>query len=207
MVQREPLDPVGSYPLPLADGARIFLIGDSNTAGSRLDEPRSPFGDWLQAQLGGRATIVNLGVGGQTVADARRTRPEEVSTGDVVVVMLGTNDAAPRGFLANRRPVAMDLFRKELEGLITDYRDGGSQVLVLAPPPTGSAAMERRIVPYRDAVSQIAIGGSASFLDPAAAFAAPPDGEVLLQYDALHLNDRGHEMLGKWLAEQFVAPP
>lgn len=198
-MERDPLAPLPGTIAPLPPGPTILCRGDSNVRGSGgwrpwgRTPPVRPWCDWLAESLGARA--VNRGVGGDTVAMGL-ARGRTVQAADLVVLLYGANDAAARGLLGTRRPVAPDAFRTDLAAMIRQH--GASRVLVLAAPPTASRAMERRIAPYRRAAREVALTEGAAFLDPAEALGG---GQVVLDRDGLHLNAAGHRILGLWLAK------
>lgn len=204
VVTGEPLPslPVAFNPIEVA--GRIICIGDSNTRGSRLDRGENAFPALMAREL--RNTVVlNHGIGGETVSLAR-SRPE-VSTGpgDLVILMFGTNDARVRGWLSRTSYAEPQAYQNDLATLAASYRGTGAQVLVLGPLPTGAAAMERRIRPYRTAAREAANAAGVLFLDPVEAFAGKATAAPLGR-DGIHLNQHGQIALARWLA-RFIAPP
>lgn len=199
--------PAQRAPVPRsAQAGRVLFVGDSNTAGTRVGGAGNAYPAHFAAALEGRVQVVVRAFGGATVADhLARGLPEGADRGSFAVafVMLGTNDAATRGWLAPRRPVALDAYRAGLTRLTQQLRDGGAGVVILAPPPVGTQAMAARLQPYRRAAAQVARATGSAFLDPASAFPAP-DRQGLLQRDALHLGPEAQRLLGLWLSSVYT---
>ena len=191
----------------------IAIIGDSHVAGGRMGEEGTPFGAVLESALGGEVPVMLSGIGGGTAADGeRRWRGRDLGRGrdlarpGLVILAFGTNDAAPRGWLRDKTPVALTDFKASLTRQITHWRTRGHDVVLLAPPPGGSAAITGRLEPYRMATREVGEALGTAVLDPADSFAACPSAQPVLVRDALHLNARGHQCLGTWLAHQFCPP-
>ena len=203
MVAHQLLEPVGEFPLSLPPDARIVVIGDSNSTARRLAPGQQGWPQQLQ-QLGPpAAAITNLSTGGATSLSAS-TAHDPVPGGDLCIIMLGTNDAASRGLLADREAMPLDRFRAALGRIVTSCRAAEMEdIVILAPPPAGSAAMDRRIEPYRAAARAVAVRTGTGFLDPAAAFVHAD--EPMLQADALHLSAAAHAALASWLAAAIWA--
>lgn len=197
-VLHEPLDAVSAR-IGLRAGERVVFEGDSNTAGTRVGGGRNAFPERLRQLCDCTITVENRAVGGATVDTWAVASAKGAG---LVVIMRGTNDAAPRGLLSSRSAVPITRFRKALVDAIAKYRRDGAQVLVLAASPAGSPAMDRRIAPYRLAARRAAEDAGAAFMDPVTAFAAP-GGQKLLQYDALHLTRHGQDVLAAWLAREL----
>lgn len=186
------------------DGSRnivqLIFIGDSNTSGSRLQARESAYPFQLAELLSPATRVEVLANGGARVSDAA------VPTGDqlenaVTVIMMGTNDAAPRGWLKmNEQPTHVTEFREGLAAVARLWASATGEVVILAPPPAGSPAMRRRIAPYRQAARRAARDAGVAFLDSAVPLAAAGSSAVL-QQDGLHLNDAGHRRLASWLAQ------
>lgn len=204
MARVEPLAPVGgTEPIVLRPGANIIAMGDSLTSGSHGGGKRAAYPALLAERLGAGIAVINRGVGGQTAPEGVR-QWSEATTGDLVIVMYGTNDAAIRGMVKGARPVPVPRFEHVLATLVRRHRAAGSQVLLLAPPPAGSAAMNRRLAPYRQAVRKVAMATDVRFLDPASAFAGL---SAPLRYDALHFRSVAERKLADWLAGAIRVEP
>ena len=191
----------GRFPVLLNSRPHVIFVGDSNTAGSRIG-PSYAFPALLAQSLGGRVQTTNLAHGGATVDDA--TLPDSSTRADLILIMLGTNDAAVRGRLARRNPIVLEDYRTRLSKIISVSSSAAKAVIVLAPPPVGSVAMARRLQPYRVASREAALAGGVRFLDPAEPLqqqvSSPP-----LGYDGLHLTRSGHGAVARWLAERLQA--
>jgi len=198
----EPLSPLATRLPPVTPGARVLCQGDSNVRGKPA--VAMPFCAELARLAGLRVELRGHG-GDTTAAGAARwaTASNAEHPPAIVILLYGSNDAAPRAWLGRRRPVPLAEFRAALAHLAAAHAARGADVLILAPPPAGSPAMERRLQPYRLAAREAAAEAHCAFLDPAPAF-APADAQPALRRDALHLNQRGHHALGQWLARQFA---
>jgi lysophospholipase L1-like esterase len=197
-IGHDPLPPLAEQRLALSRGGGVLCQGDSNVRG----KPRVavPFCTEFGLATGLKAEL--RGHGGDTTAEgAERWRDQGTTPADLVILLYGTNDAAPRSWLGGHMPVPPDRYRDALAALAISHREHGALVLVLAPLPAGSPAMERRLQPYRAAARAAAAHSGSLFLDPAPAFAAPA-AQPALRRDGLHLNQRGHRALGQWLARQ-----
>lgn len=200
VILHDPLAPVGSFPIQIARGASVVFMGDSNTKGRFPRGDGDPFPEALGNTLGNSLTVLNLGSGGAVTPYDGAAGVARVSAGDLIVLAYGTNDAAPREWLSAKKQVPLATYQTRLESLATHYREQGTIVLILAPLPAGTTAMERRIAPYRNAARQAAVNAGCRFLDPAGALANAMPDRPPLQRDALHLNARGSLQVGKWLA-------
>lgn len=199
-VLREGLLSVGNGPVRLKPEARIVFEGDSNVAGGRVGGTDYAFPALFSSGSGHVFKISNQGIGGAT-AIGWKIAPSAISA-DLFVIMLGSNDAAPRGFLARRTPSGTENFERHLHRIVLERVHTGAQVLIIAPPPTGAVAMDRRIHPYRLAARRVALATRVNFADPAEAFMQPGQ-DALLQYDALHLTRHGHDRMAVWLKSRL----
>lgn len=185
------------------EGSRVAIYGDSHVEGFRGTHARKPFGKVFEEALGQGVRVDLLGVGGDT-AEMGGTRwlgrPDSAS---IAIIAYGTNDAAPRGWLRTKQPVAIEAFKASLEQHIDRRRAEAATIVLMAPPPPGSRAMLDRIAPYRRAVAELGMARKIAVLDPADAFTRCAGTEPLLDHDALHMSAAGHQCLGQWLAEQF----
>lgn len=202
-IVHEPLAPVGSFPIELAAGARITLHGDSNMAGNRLEGASKTFAQVMAANLSPAPGVANLARGGSTAAQGA-DRAAGSDCGDLAIVMFGTNDAAPRGMLSRREPESPAEFARAMDALVAHCLASGAQVLVLAAPPAGTRAMERRIAPYREQARSVAAANDVNFLDPVSALASESGRGDLLQHDALHLTEVAHSLIADWLARHVT---
>jgi lysophospholipase L1-like esterase len=186
--------------------ARIELRGDSLVIGARMGDgtgAAAPYGTVLARELGPGVSVVLRGRGGATAADGERAWRASASDGEIVLLAYGTNDAAVRGWIGGKTPVPLTQFRRSLAAHLDSVRRGGAAVGLIAPPPTGSAAMMERLEPYRREVARLGREEGIPVFDPAEAFAGCRIREPLLSSDALHLNRAGHDCLGRWLARKL----
>lgn len=197
---RSVIPPLGTMPLQITSGSVIVFEGDSNMAGSRVAGPASSFPSLIAAHPDMDFILCNKAFGGARAVDWPGQPPVKAA---LFVIMLGTNDAAPRGLLSFRRTVSQSSYETALGHLIALRMTTGAQVLVLAPPPTGSDAMDRRIRPYRLAARRAAATQGAAFADTAEAFATPAGGQAPMQYDGLHFSAHGQKMMANWLVTKF----
>jgi acyl-CoA thioesterase-1 len=120
------------------DAAKIACVGDSITYGYGLDNASTEsYPAVLQTLVGAVHTVQNFGVSGATLLksgdkpywnEAAFTSSDGFGP-DVVVIMLGTNDAKPQNWSHKAE------FPGDYQGLIDHYRELGALVYVVAPPP------------------------------------------------------------------------
>jgi len=205
-----PLEGVATSPAPNMcpeGGETIELRGDSLVAGGRMGSVRGmdslPYGVVLERELGRDVEVLLRGRGGSTAAQGEEAWRDEDRHGDIVLLAYGTNDAAPRGWLRSKVPVPIEEFEAALGSQVRQALARGSRVGLMAPPPGGSVAINRRLQVYREAVARVAQETGVPAFDPADALAECRETGPLLSYDALHLNPRGHHCIGIWLAKEL----
>jgi lysophospholipase L1-like esterase len=185
-------------------GEVIELRGDSHVAGSRMGVPAGTTGraypQVMQEQFAFPVKVIASGVGGFTAPMAEQHWRNSSAQGRIVMLAFGTNDAAPRGWLAAKQPVPVASFRASLTRQLARLRSQGARPALIAPPPAGSEAMNERIAPYRQAVAAVGKATGTPVFDPAEAIAGCADQQPLLVHDALHFNQAGHQCIGTWLA-------
>lgn len=204
ITERSALPRVGQFPIRIADGTSIKVLGDSNSTGSRVGGQEYAWPALLQGMLGSFVSIENHAVGGAIVQEPLTNcaeSVERVAKPALVVIMFGTNDAAPRRWLGSHRVVSPDKFRTRLEALVEACREDEAPVLLLAAPPAGSPAMDWRVQPYRRIAHEVATSKGAFFIDPAEVLS----GEILLKVDGLHLNRAAQRKLAG-LLHQVLKP-
>lgn len=108
--------------------------------------------------------------------------------------------------MRDKTPVHLNDYKASLSRQIVTWRARGHEVALLAPAPGGSAAITRRVAPYRQAAQEVGHRLGVAVFDPADAFASCPTAQPLLARDALHMNAAGHRCHGAWLAHQFCPP-
>lgn len=121
-----------------ADAAKIACVGDSITYGYNLSDPSTQsYPAVLAMRLGASDTVQNFGVSGTTLLKSG-DKPYWNETNftastsfepDVVIIMLGTNDAKPQNW-SNKAEFTPDYL-----DLIAHYRSLGALVYVATPPP------------------------------------------------------------------------
>ncbi len=121
-----------------AAAAKIACVGDSITFGYSLSDPNTQsYPAVLGMRLGAGDTVQNFGVSGATLLksgdkpywnEANFTASTSFAP-DVVIVMLGTNDAKPQNW-SNKAEFSPDYL-----DLIAHYRSLGALVYVATPPP------------------------------------------------------------------------
>jgi len=123
---------------PGAQAAKVACVGDSITFGYGLSNPSAEsYPAVLGMSLGSEHTVQNFGVSGATLLkNGDKPYWNEASYGasgsfapDVVIIMLGTNDAKPQNWSK-----ASEFSPNYLE-LIQHYRALGALVYVATPPP------------------------------------------------------------------------
>jgi lysophospholipase L1-like esterase len=185
----------------------MAIFGDSHVSGIVADgAPQASFGRFLAEARGAPGAVSQHGIGGHTAQMGEATWGSEAIAADVVLLMYGTNDAAPRGWLRPKQPVPLPAFTASLTRQIMLWRARNAAVVLVAPPPGGSRAIQARLAPYRKAVRQLGQSLGVPVIDPADAFAAEPAAQPVLTYDALHMNAAGHRALGRWIAAQMCGP-
>lgn len=116
---------------------RVACIGDSLTWGFTLPDPgRQSYPALLQEKLGADYIVRNFGCNGASVrfdtglpyAQTMAGRESLTWNPDVVLIMLGSNDASPWDW-------DPDTFRRDYERLIASYRDLPSRprIILIAP--------------------------------------------------------------------------
>jgi len=169
-----------------------------------MDGNGTPFGDVLQQKLARGITVARYGTGGETtIGGEQRWRARSLPEANIVVLAYGSNDAAPRGWLRDKSPVAVADYKASLARQIARWKKEERDVILLAAPPGGSAAISARIAPYRKAAQDVGRMFGVAVLDPADAFASCPAAQPVLTGDALHMNAAGHRCLGAWIAHEL----
>ncbi|WP_240624656.1 SGNH/GDSL hydrolase family protein [Aurantiacibacter odishensis] len=196
----EPLRPLGEFPVVLDAAQQIIAVGDSNTRGSLSGGPQAAYPAIL-GKLVGMSPVRNASTGGETVSGTLSRPWIEARSGDLVIVMFGTNDAAPRAWLSDKTAVDPQRYADDLASLAEHYLARGAEVLILAPLPAGSRAMDERIAPYREKAREAAQRSGARFLDPVTAFEGETN--VPLTYDGIHLTNSGQRQLALLLSEHL----
>jgi lysophospholipase L1-like esterase len=115
---------------------RVACVGDSITAGSNVEDPATAsYPAQLQALLGPSCAVQNFGVGGRTLL--RQQDPFDIAPAlqahpDIVVIMLGTNDARRTTWEAHGSAFVSDYL-----GIIAEFRAlrPAPRIWLCLPPP------------------------------------------------------------------------
>src|SRR5512140_1562421 len=156
-----------------AVAAKIACVGDSITYGYGLSNPsQQSYPAVLQTLLGSAHTVRNFGTSGCTMLkkgdqsywnDANFAASDTFKP-DVVVIMLGTNDAKPQNWTYKAD------FPVDYASMIDHYRTRGALVYVAAPPPVyppGGYSIPPTVVSGEvvPAVRQVATTANAPLID------------------------------------------
>ncbi len=189
---------------PLLAQTRVACVGDSITEGYGLSSPnQEAYPAQLQVLLGPDYQVQNFGVSGST-ARKQGDKPYwaqgayGASTSfapNVVLLMLGTNDAKP----ANWNEAA---FRVDYSALVEHYADLGAQVYVATPPKVfGSGAFDITPTTVNDVVvpivHELAADTGATLVDVYAA--TEPHGDWFP--DNVHPSREGAALLAQTFAD------
>jgi lysophospholipase L1-like esterase len=210
---RSPATKCAVAALAAAPIRRAVAFGDSLTA-----DPRS-WAEILRHAMrltpAARAVqLMNLGIAGDTTvhlisrfADVAACRP------DLLIVMVGTNDARRHGHAADRMLVPDRETERNLVLLRTLASEQTSaRVVFVTPPPVDERRIRRAPVLRREPVTWVAsdvdrkarivaaLGGEV--IDSRAAVRAPLD--TLLLADGLHLSLRGQERLARTIVRSLA---
>lgn len=195
-------------PRPREDRIRVAAIGDSNTYGAGVllrGRTRRSYPAQLGRLLGERYQVLNYGVNRCTLqqegdwpwdatpfADASvRARP------DIVLIMLGTNDARGDNWNAER-------YESELAAFVERFRRHGAEVHLLTPPVafTNRGGVSARIVEEEVApiVRRVAGALGVDLIDvfevTARSTASHPDG--------IHLDTRSSRIVAETIARALT---
>ncbi len=207
------------------DKRRILCFGDSNTHGVNPVGPR--FGEaerWptlLQSLLGERFRVLEEGFGGRTIAfddpveggyksGMQYLPPCLLSHNplDLVIVMLGTNDAKQR-FAMSAPAIAQALAHllRLCHLYAVDGRAEPSRVLVVAPPPVRENVLRTRMAGIFDARSvEVTQGLGEEYLRISklmrCEFLNAADFCRASEEDGVHLTAAGHRALARGVADK-----
>jgi lysophospholipase L1-like esterase len=195
---------VPAVPRPRATRVRVAAVGDSNTYGAGVlmnRMHRNAYPARLEALLGRDHQVLNYGASGRTLLDSgdrpyRAYRFFDIShevRPDVVLIMLGTNDAKPFNWDAAR-------YQAELRAFVDSYTssaEGASEVYLLTPPAAwpNKVAIDPAVV--RDEVVPIVkrVGAEAG-VRVVDVYEATRDARALFP-DGVHPNARGYEIIAR----------
>ena len=187
---------------------RVACVGDSITYGYGLGNPtEQAYPALLAEELGSEFEVGNFGNSGSTLQDDGDKPWREQSTysetlaflPDVVVVMLGTNDAKPANWSETG-------FVEDYHAWIAEFRDQGAFVYVATPPPVVPPGafdippdiVNETLVPL---VRQIATDADAPLIDVYAALEDRPE----LFPDTVHPDAAGARVIADTVALALLA--
>ncbi|WP_159083622.1 SGNH/GDSL hydrolase family protein [Nocardioides terrigena] len=165
---------------------RIVLLGDSHLARIQRDAPR--IGENVLNAAQGGATVLHL----EGQADGAG-----ITGSDVVVVSVGTNDAAPW------HDVSVADFQRGLGRVVRSHPAGAW--VIMSPPGVDEGRLGSRdrtnvvVDAYREAAADVAASHTARLLDTRSLLA--PLGTAAFATDGLHLSGAAYRMLLRALAE------
>ncbi|MEU4014971.1 GDSL-type esterase/lipase family protein [Microbacterium sp. NPDC028030] len=192
------------------DRIHVAAVGDSNTYGAGVlfrGRARRSYPGRLQQLLGERYQVLNYGVNRRTLQhdgdwpyDATPSAEASVRVGaDIVLIMLGSNDARGENWNAAR-------FESELVAFVERYRAAGATVHLLTPPVAfenrrgvSARTIEAEVVPLVRRVARARdIGLIDVFEITKASVASHPDG--------IHLDARSSAIVAAAVAEALALP-
>jgi len=212
------------------------VFGDSTTAPRIVNgKPLDVYASILEKRLAGEGVIprvLNLGVPGNTTADARHRIAGDVLSQqtNIVILQFGIDDAAisvrkepPSG--SSRIDVAD--YENNLRAIIGKLKAIEIEIVLMTPNPVRSAStlrnrhanplhhpdnpdgMSTRLKGYAEAVRRIAASEKLPLVDVYSAFQdypkthGKPVDELLL--DGIHPNSKGHELIADLIMERLNA--
>jgi lysophospholipase L1-like esterase len=168
----------------------VLLLGDSHLAHIRRDLVR----------VG--PDVTNRAVGGSVAAQLQdQVAGIHLAAYDVVVVSVGTNDAAPW------RDVTLPEFTSAIAEFLPLVRDNG-MVFVRSPgvdEGVRGEALNRRMTEYADVAAALFTGAGGEVLDTPKVLA--PLGRHAFIDDGLHLSQAGYDVLIPELARKCTSAP
>ncbi|NQU10273.1 hypothetical protein HQ590_05760 [bacterium] len=218
---------------PLPPGPHtIVAFGDSTTAPRTVDgQPLTVYADLLRAELPARGItgqVINSGVGGHNTRDGlARFEADVLAHGpDLVIIQFGINDSTLDLWLdppVTEPRVPLAEFAANLPAMVRPLRAVGAGVVLMTPNPMRWTAELRgyygkapyrpddpmglnvTLIPYVDAVREVAAAERVDLVDAYALFLATGDGVDDLLLDGMHPNAAGHRLVADALL-QALAP-
>jgi len=202
---------------------RVACVGDSITFGLWASSPTMSYPLQLQQMLGPRYHVMNFGESGATLTtsgfksywDTPRFKESLLSKPDIVVIMLGTNDAAS-GVWCNKYTEFVPIYDR----LIKTYLalESRPKVFVADPPPiyNGSSyasffltgvvnGIYPELLPQIACAPTIPLHGTFLAHCPVAS-SVPGQACDWLVEDGVHPNDAGYGTIAKAVLEAIVQP-
>ncbi|HEX2921424.1 MAG TPA: GDSL-type esterase/lipase family protein [Bacteroidales bacterium] len=187
-----------------AQAAKIACVGNSITYGHGItNRDQQSYPAVLQSLLGGRHTVMNFGTSGCTLMKSGnmpywKDRNFSASTEfkpDIVVLMLGTNDAKPMNWAHK------DEFTTDYREMIDHYRKLGAKVYVAIPVPVygdgafniDATVLNEQVVPL---IRKIASEARAPVIDLFSALIGKPG----LFPDEVHPTEEGAKLIAEAVA-------
>ncbi len=215
----ETLAPYGTHTVTEHDKTVIACVGDSLTKGEKSgDVNRYSYPAYLQEMLGSDYEILNLGWGGaaaQTTASNTYTETTQYrssldSDPNIVIVMLGANDAKSANWDSTDHTASCAAFKAELKKLVQTYQNLPSKPTVyLATPPYSSVELRETIYTtggMNAAIEAIATELGVKFIDAY----TPTTAQSALLTDGTHYTAAGYEFIAgemyKALTGEQTAP-
>lgn len=189
---------------------RVACVGDSITFGAGLEDTSTQsYPAQLQKRLGVKYQVANFGHNGATASHGTdkpyTSLPEFQDALDfqpnIVIVLLGTNDAAPKNW-----PRVKDQFEADYKALIRQFAalPTKPRIIVCMPPP--APGNEREPTLGRDATLAIQRAGNASNAEIADLQSALSDGQSLF-LDGLHPNEEGAQRIASRVIATITQDP
>ncbi|PRA80403.1 GDSL-type esterase/lipase family protein [Microbacterium sp. MYb66] len=199
-------------PLPRPDDERIRIaaVGDSNTYGAGMlfrGRTRRSYPARLEQLLGGQYQVLNYGVNRRTLQregdlpyDATPFAAASIAAeADIVLIMLGSNDARDGNWDASR-------FESELEAFVDRFRARGATVHLLTPPIAYENRLgvhwwiiEEEVAPIvRRVAETLGVGLIDVFEITRSCTRSHPDG--------IHLDARASAIVAEAVAEELQRP-
>ena len=191
---------------------KVVVLGDSHVAGGQ-SKPHGPsFVEVLREELGPRYEVVAAGCPGSSTHDWTHDGPSLACSmgnaypelgrpqlpADIVVILLGTNDAA--GF-KEERPASPRVYAREMRELVHRVQaDGGRRILLVGPPPSPRPRWRgaRRLRAYSKALAALAQREPNVYMGPDLQEFIDP--EEHFDGRKVHMNAAGHRLVGERLA-------
>jgi len=203
---------VGVAPALWATRTRLVVLGDSHVEGLQSSPQGSSFVEVLREELGWSYEVVAAGCPGSTTHDwthdgpslgcsLRNAYPElgrPHLPAEIVVILLGTNDAVGYG---EERPFTPQVYAQTMQELVRRVRrDGGRRILLLGPPPNPRAWRRgaQRLQQYPKALAALAEQEPNVYMGP--------DLQEFINFEEhfegrrVHMNAAGHRLIGERLA-------
>ena len=196
-----------------ADPSRIVIvaIGDSNTLGVAAPDPEraDSYPDHLQELLGEEEhQVLNHGVDNRSLLDSAdfpyveepAHRASQEARPDVVLIMLGTNDARAPNWDA-------PAYEEQLTAFVEDYQqlDSSPEVHLLTPPPAleNAGGIDPAVVSeqVRPIVEDVARSTDAELIDIHALLEDRPE---LMGEDGIHPTAAGYELIAAEVHEALT---